>query len=364
MTRRMFAGGFTPIGFVDFFEYIMPLEIARKRYFLKGASGSGKSTFIKKTAAKFEAASADADLFHCANDSSGLDGIAVKEFGFCIMDATMPHSHDPEIPAATDEIIDFAKFLDAQKLRRHTDEIRQLLVLKKNMYKKALKFITAAGNIRAEETAAYEAALIKPRVRDLVRKYSGLFENCEMSSLGSFEKPGRSDCAPGTDRKLFLSAITPLGTVNFAEEVLSRYKVFGLSAEAGIFFADLKDLANACGINTESFFSPLEPAKRECVLLPQQGLAFATVGGLFGFAGKTHETIDLEGCYNTKKIISESPAQNEEIIKNLLDTATASMKDAAAIHKKTEEIYIDKMDFNQVNDLTDRILDEVFLGYS
>ena len=314
----MFAGGLTPIGFVDFFKYIMPLDAAKKRYFLKGASGSGKSTFIKKIAEKFDGASTDIDFFHCANDASGLDGLAVKDLGFCIIDATSPHSHDPEIPSAIDEIIDFAEFLDSEKLTEHIDEIKKLLESKKELYKNAQKFLTAAGSVRTADRAAYEATVQRSRVRDYAREYLN----------------GPETYGAGTDRKLFLSAITPAGLVNFAEDVLSRYNVYDICAKAGsnVFLDEMKCIANSRGINTESFFSPLEPTKREYLLLPEEGLAFSA----------TH-----------------SICSKPEIIKTLLDAATEFMKEALVIHGKIEEIYIDKMNFDKVNELTEKILNRL-----
>ncbi|MCL1883713.1 MAG: hypothetical protein FWF81_08185 [Defluviitaleaceae bacterium] len=339
MTRRMFAGGLTPVGFVDYFEYIMPIGIARKRYFLKGASGSGKSTFIKKIAAKFEDASADIDLFHCANDASGLDGIAVKEFGFAIIDATMPHSHDPEIPAAVDKIIDFAEFLDSKKIYKHVDEIKKLMASKKNMYSNAQKFLTAAGSIYSADNKFHENALIKTRIQNMAREHLWHYKN-------------RLGLCVGTDRKLFLSAITPTGIVNFSDKILGKYTVFGINSEAGFaadaFLTELKNYANACAINTESFFSPLEPTLRDYLILPEEGLAFAKVGGLFGYSGEPNEKIDL-GNY---------AFHNPKITNKLLNAAISSMKNATDIHKKIEEIYIDKMDFDKVNDLTNKILAE------
>jgi len=350
----MFAGGLTPAGFVDFFNYIMPLENAKKRYFLKGSSGSGKSTFIKKIAAELEAAMVDIDFFHCANDASGLDGMAVKDFGLCIFDATMPHAHDPELPVGIDEMIDFAQFLDEQKIGKHIDEIKMLLDAKKMLSKTAHKFLTAAGNIVAAESAAYEAALIMPRIQKLTQDCRSIFEKTDSGLMG-------------TNRKLFLNAITPDGIVNFADKVLGEYKVYGFSTEMGAgidaILTGLKNAANACGINTESFYSFLEPTKAECLLLPKEGLAFASAGGRYGCMGKADEVIDLGRCFDANKLqnAASDMLRSGKMIDNLLDAAMASMKESKAVHSRIEEIYISAMDFDKVDELTYRVIGEVLL---
>ena len=350
MIRHLFAGGLTSAGFVDFFDYIMPLENAKKRYFLKGSSGSGKSTFIKKIAAEFEAAMVDIDFFHCANDASSLDSMAAKDFGFCIFDATMPHAHDPELPAGIDEIIDFAQFLDRQKVFKHIGTIKRLLHSKRFLSKKAYKFLLAAGNIYSAERTAYEAALIAPRIQKLTRDCFSIFERADYSS------------SMGTNRKLFLSAITPDGVVNFADNALSGYKVYCFCTKMGagidVILAGLKNYANACGMDTESFYSPLEPTMAEYLLLPKEGLAFASAGGRYGYTGKADKLIDLGYCFDSKKLKNavSDMLRNSEIIDSLLDAATASMKESRAVHNKIEEIYINAMDFAKVNALTNRII--------
>jgi len=355
----MFAGGLTPTGFVDFFKYIMPLENAKKRYFLKGSSGSGKSTFIKKIAAEFAAANVAIDLFHCANDASSLDGMAIKDFGFCIFDATMPHAHDPELPAGVDEIIDFAQFLDGQKVRKHIDEIKTLLGSKKLLSKKAYTFLSTAGNIYSAEKKAYETALITPRVQEWTR-------NC----FNIFDKADSSNPDIGTNRKLFLSAVTPDGMVHFADNILSPYKIYCFCAKMGVgidsVLVGLKDYANACGIDTESFYSPLEPTKLEYLLLPKEGLAFASSGGRYGYMGKGDEVIDLVHCFYPNRLQNAEldMLQNGEIIDSLLKAATASMKASRAAHSKIEEIYISAMDFDKVNALTRQMIGELLMELS
>ena len=117
MSRHMFAGVSSPAGFIDHFDHIMPLETARKRYFLKGSSGSGKSTFMKKVVAKLELAGYETELFHCSNDAKSLDAVAVQSLRLCLVDATAPHSRDPYIPGSPDNIFDFASFLTYALLR-------------------------------------------------------------------------------------------------------------------------------------------------------------------------------------------------------------------------------------------------------
>ncbi|MCL2286756.1 MAG: hypothetical protein FWC32_10400 [Firmicutes bacterium] len=325
MTRHMFAGGMTPIGFVDFFDQVMPLKTAQKRYFLKGASGTGKSTFIKKIAAQFEAAKINIDFYHCANDVTGIDGMAVKEHGFCIIDATRPHSHDPEIPAAIDEIIDFAQFLDREKVTKHLDEIRQLLYSKEESYAMAQKLLASAKNVSSSTIPTNE----KLRIKKIAREYVSIF---------------RKKHRAGTNRNMFLAAITPDGIKNFADTTLGMYKVYGVfpQAEAGVFLAEVKECAVAIGINTESFYCPLEPEKIIHLILPDEGAAMATLGGHFGYTGNVYTKVDL---------MHIAPLQSDKASDKILGAVIDAMKLARISHEKLEEIYVSAMDFTKVDEL-------------
>lgn len=231
MTRHMFAGAATPVGFVDFFDYIMPLERAKRRYFLKGASGSGKSTFMKVLAAKLADAGCLTEIFHCANDAQSLDAVGVWDRGLCFLDATLPHSRDPQIPGAIDIIIDFARFIDGEKVSRSLDEIKSLLGQKKMLYDKAMGHFAAVFGA-------------KEPPMDFLEK----------------------------ERKLFLSAITPDGPVSFAEDFFGNCAVQTTSQEQ---IKKIRSEAASAGLLMESFYSPLRPSRIEYLFLPSEGEVYA-----------------------------------------------------------------------------------------
>lgn len=355
MTRRMFAGASTPGGFISFFNHIMPLEKAEKRYFLKGSSGSGKSTFMKKIAAGLEAEGFDTERFHCANDAESLDGVAIRKSGLCIIDGTAPHVCDPEVPAAVDEIIDFAQFIDAGKISKYTGEIKMLLRQKKQLTEMAGVCLNAAGNVYIARKAAFEAALNKPVFIEFSRETVNV-------SLKDFE--GRRGA--GSDRKMFASAVTPDGVKTFSDSVLDGFSVCGVNSEynagTGIFLSALRYEANARGINTESFYNPVEPTNIDFLLIPESRAAFAAYGGRFGYNGEVSSSIDFSECFDARlheeaKSVAESSGAAFE---SLLDETVSLMKASREFHGKIEEIYINCIDFDAVEKMTERILRELY----
>jgi len=352
----MFAGASTPDGFINFFDHILPLSMAKKRYFLKGSSGSGKSTFIKKVATKFEALGVNCERFHCANDIESLDALFISDRGLCIIDATQPHSCDPQIPIAIDKIIDFAEFIDERKIVRHVDKIKALIQTKKILNEKAAGYLEAVGNIFRTKNKTYEAALKRDSLDIIIKKWLKLLD------------PHAAPNAYGIDRKMFLSAVTPDGFVSFSDSYFNGCKVYGLSCEipagASIFLNELKTEANALGINTESFYCPFAPDLLEYLHIPKMGLAFAKMGDRFSYHGAVYERIDMSSCVDAmllENIKSGMDLDNERVLfDSLLTVAVDSMSALRALHGDIEDIYLQTIDFERVDEMTEKIIQEIF----
>ena len=77
----------------------------KKRYFIKGRPGTGKSTFLKKFAKALTDKGYSVEIYHCGFDSKSLDMVICRELSVCIFDSTAPHEKFPVFE--TDEILDF-----------------------------------------------------------------------------------------------------------------------------------------------------------------------------------------------------------------------------------------------------------------
>jgi hypothetical protein len=367
----MFAGALTPAGFVDFFDHIMPVQKARARYFLKGASGGGKGTFMRRVAeALAKRGIAAIELFHCANDAPSLDAIAAPQIGLCIMDATAPHSRDPQIPAITDIIIDFAQFLDKDKLSGHKRAIQNLLHDKKVIMDKAMGYFAAAGKVYSADKAAAHAALNSAELEylaDTILCRGDLWSPApNAKALQHSSEACRGElCSPASNRKLFLTAVTPEGQVSLADDAFDDCYVYALHTEEQIgtnrLLTRIQQAVSIGGIATESFHNPLAPSQIEYLHLPSQKQAFVTTGGIFGYRGKVNERIDLAPCINPAMLIriKLDIERDTELLNSLLDQTTSLLRAAKALHTKIEEIYIQAMDFARADEVTQKFITSI-----
>jgi len=263
------------------------------------------------------------------------------------MDATAPHSRDPQIPALTDAIIDFAQFLDKDKLKGHKATIENLLHDKKVLLDKAMGYFAAAGKAYVAEKTAAQAALKTYELESLADKFF-----CR----------GDRPRLPWCNRRLFLTAVTPEGLISLAENAFDDCYVYALHTEEQIgtnrFLASIQQAANTNGISTESFHCPLDPTQIEYLHLPSQKKAFVSTGSIFGYNGKIDERIDLSSCINRSMFnrIKMDIERDDEILNALLEQTVDSLCAAKSLHSEVEEIYIRAMDFAHVDEMTENFV--------
>ncbi|WP_310604926.1 PRK06851 family protein [Anaerosporobacter sp.] len=134
VTRHRFFGGSTPNGAMDYVVNIT--ENCKKRYFIKGRPGSGKSTMLKKILRKAEDLGLEVEVYHCGFDPNSLDMILIPKLEWCIFDSTAPHEYEPSREG--DSVID----MYAELIKPNTDEQYEQ---KLNAIKKRYKETVATG---------------------------------------------------------------------------------------------------------------------------------------------------------------------------------------------------------------------------
>lgn len=90
--ERFFATN-TPDGIVNFLE--MNVNRVRKRYFLKGRAGTGKSSLIRNILAECQKRHLPVEKYRCSLDPDSIDMIIIGHNECCIFDATPPHELAP-----------------------------------------------------------------------------------------------------------------------------------------------------------------------------------------------------------------------------------------------------------------------------
>ena len=165
--RNMFLGANTPDGFVGYFHELAGNWGLKKLVILKGGSGVGKSTFMRKFAEHFirEGRGKTSDkkrvvyYMYCASDPASLDGVLIEDLGVAIIDGTAPHMVDPKYPGLVDEIVDLAQFLDGKKLGLTLEQLQSMQEVRKAEFVRAYGCLNNARNIHMKVEESYVAAM-------------------------------------------------------------------------------------------------------------------------------------------------------------------------------------------------------------
>ncbi len=345
--RHMFAGVNSPYGFYSNFNFIADDAKCKRKVYLKGGPGTGKSTLIKKILSEAEDDGYDCELFHCSSDAQSADGLYLPQLRTAVVDATAPHSADPTYPGFTGEIYNAGEYINHDKLLEDGEKILFYNDEKRAAFRRAYSFLSAAGavlsNICENAGRRMDPRCISIESERLVKK---LFGNIDSAREGNV-------------RKLFLSAVCPDGFVNFAESLFASCNVVAIKGCWGppLLVERIMHAALYKGLDVEAYYCPLNPSDRvEHIIIPEIKVAFTTYNYYHHYVGD--EIIDLEYYHDGKT--TEGLDEDCIMAEQLLERAVVSLTAAKEAHRFLERIYTPAMDFTALERSSRALIKNIF----
>lgn len=347
--RHIFPGGNTPIGFYSYYDNIIDKTKAARVYCLKGGPGVGKSSYMKKIGKEFQDAGEKIEYLHCSSDPNSLDGVHLCAHGILLLDGTAPHVVDPVYPAAVDEIINLGRFWNRRGIEAFRDEI---IYTQRNIsyeFSRAYKFLSAASSIGDDTDELYKNATDFDEIDKIADYISNKIFN-------GVEK-GNSK----RTRRLFASAITPAGLVNYSDTILYDCEhVYALAlgddvnsfVGADIIMNKLISEIHAHGYMCEAFYCPMKPINRiEHIVIPELKVGVTVLNRYNNDETVATEVVDIMGAVNRAKIRESADIirENNDMYSQLLRMAQGAIKDAYWQHNTLESYYVPNIDFDAVN---------------
>ena len=165
-TYHRFLGAATTDGQIDF---VLNLTEGLKKYYLKGRSGTGKSTIIKNIVKKASDNGFDIEVYHCGFDPKSLDMLIVRELGVAIFDSTKPHEYFKT--SVKDEVIDtYTEFCEKDVDKLFKTEIDIISEDVKNYKNEAIKCLKKVIEYKEKYDDVYESALNKKKANLIISK--------------------------------------------------------------------------------------------------------------------------------------------------------------------------------------------------
>lgn len=349
--KHVFPGGNTPQGFFSYYDYIISPG-ATRIFILKGGPGTGKSTFMKKMGTVLSNEGYDVEFHHCSSDNNSLDGIMVPALQLAFIDGTAPHIVDPKNPGCVDEIIHLGDFWCAEKMTSNKNKVIECNNEINKNFKRAYRVLKAAKSLYDDwEAANYEAMDFITANKKASEVLTKIFKGIDRIGCGKV-------------RKLFASAITPDGSVNYLDSVIGTMaRCIIVTGEPGTGKATLLNKvlyeATIRGIDTEAYYCPLDPEKVEHILIPALEIAITT-------SVKPHITpiesaemiVDMNECLNPKITAkyTEIVEYDRDMFWKLFDKAISYIRYSKKMHDELESYYIPYMDFDGIQELWEKTL--------
>lgn len=336
-------------GFVSYFDTCYDPKDGWKTCIIKGGPGTGKSSFMKKIAKRAEEEGYSVHRCPCSSDPDSLDAVVIPKLKVSVLDGTAPHVIDPKYPGAVENILNFGDFWNKEKLVAKRNEIIKLTDKNKALHKTASAFLKSAGmllkenrsinekNINTEKTVCYAKSLCK--------KY--------LKEKGNMKE----------EKIRFLTAVSPKGIVNFEETVYDLCdKTVIINDDVGVvssmIFDYLREKALENKLKIITVKNPFLPNVTEHILIPELGVAFLRESKYFGF--KT----DIRRIHAKRFMKSEETSKkakiNHRTAKMLIEFAVDTLKNAKSVHDELEENFIGAMDYQKIDNFTEKFCDSLF----
>lgn len=337
-----FLGTTTPAGFKGYFETLRK-EPEMQLYLIKSGPGCGKSTLMKRLAQDAERSGTPCQRIHCASDPDSLDGIILPQKHRAIVDATAPHTMEPEAPGADEVVVSLYHTIDAKALHAHTEEIRALFAQNRSLRARASRYIASAGSLLLDSRRAEACSTDFDKVRRYVKRLCArLLPRTE--SMGS-------------ESLRLLSAVTPKGEIFYQNTVPALAdKIIVFRDEYGAVSRLLLELIRAealtrgyqiitcpCAMHPED--------KIDHLIIPSLRLAFLTDNSWHPVHLPGVQSVRCSRFLDREHLAGYRARLrfNQRAAAELLEQASALMAQAKSCHDELETYYRAAVDFSAVD---------------
>lgn len=331
----LFAASNSAEGFKSYYDSVFDRSRLEHLYIIKGGPGTGKSSFMRDVGEYFEGLGRKVAYYKCSSDPDSLDGVII-DFGVAIIDGTAPHSAEPEIAGARDDIIELGAFWDSSMLVERYDEIYALSQMKNEAYDCAYRYLSACGEILRIEKERAAKALKRDKMR--------------ASILRILDRVGYGDGFSITPA--LIDSVGMKGRVRYDSYDRAADLVYDIndSFSSGTFFLiALIDMAKRYAQRLYVSYDPITPEYPNGVLLFDSKIAFVLKDRMSATAEPSENVkrINMERFldFDIMDVQKARYKQNRSLSAEILSLACDAFAEAAKYHFELEEIYRNSMDF-------------------
>ena len=338
-----FAAMNTGDGFKSYFyEIFGSLE---RLYIIKGGPGTGKSRFMREFGDEAEKRGYFTEKFLCSSDPTSLDGIIIPSLSTGIIDGTAPHTYEPLLTGAKDNIIDLGRFWSIEALKKDLSVIENISKRKSRLYSVIYSYLKAIQSYDNIIESTVKEALDNKKMNTVAKKIAYTLGKGDIGERKVRMRTAISD-----------SGIITLNT--FAKKAKKRFSVLDTSGIGGIFLSVLLKETEKNGLSSTVSYSPLSPTLPDAIYYPDSNTAF-----YIGSESDYEET-----SINTRRFIRDEvlrPYKSKirainRLKKDALKEMFIDFTSVKRLHSELEVIYGSAMDFENKEKYTKEFITSIF----
>ncbi|HOC06690.1 MAG TPA: hypothetical protein PKN71_05140 [Bacillota bacterium] len=329
-TIDLFAGANSAAGFYCRYQCLAEDSLNRV-FILKGGPGTGKSTMIKRVASHF---SCPLEKYHCTAAPDSLDALFIPSLLVSVIDGTAPHTIDPSLPGAVQQVIDLGSFWDESILIAQRQKIQDIAAEKTARFKSAYGWLAVAGKL-ADQVQQLERRGTFPSPQEVAAKISGYIPRT----------------GAGTNRHAFATGITAAGIVNYLPGLKARHSFSLTGGNRAFNSLVLEEIARRLSrdnIPAHYLYCGLQPQYLEHIYIPGEFAVFSS-----------HPPHTIKGNTGEFGLEYTGPSELESQVSKFIQRGIKTMAEAARFHSELEEIYSSSMDYTPIAGLPERIVEAI-----
>lgn len=350
VTRYVFASGYTSQGFYSFIPQLV--NGLQKVFILKGAPGSGKSTFIRMLGEVMSQQGYEVEFWVSSGDPITPDGVYIPQLDAAVINGSLPQPIDPRYPGVREFIINLGEYWDCSAIQKNCRKIIEEVNRIENFRMDTVKALQEASRAKEEMRKTNASYLNLGKIDKLIQKLSA-----EIMEDHSGEK------------HYFAGVLTNDGLVDYIEELSAGCKkryIFKGPAGSGksTVIHKLVRVAGQRGYFLEYYHCGLDGDSLVMVVIRNLQLALIEAGYADIAARQGDTVIDLTNCldgYNAE----EAAIKNSEAwrrYESLLLQAQQGLKDMHQSTREIKKIYTSAMDFERLERKRREVTEEINHG--
>lgn len=348
--RYAFVSSYTSQGFYSFIPQLV--NDLKKVYVLKGAPGTGKSTFVRMVGEVMFQQGYDVEFWLSSHDPVTPDGVYLPQLDAAIINGSLPQPLEPRYPEIKEFIINLGDYLDRAAVGENYHEIIDRFDHIEALQMRIGGTLQEASRVKEEIRKANSAHLNLEKIDQLVQKMSArIMEN----------RPG--------EKHYFAGTITSEGLVDYIENLSAdckeRYIFEGpVGSGKSTVIQELVREAKQRGYFLEYYHCGLEVDYLIMVVIRNLQVALIDAGPVKIRTKPGDTVMDMTECLD--RCDSDDVAiKNSQALRRyeaLLLQAQQELEKIRHTNREIKKVYTPAMDFDRLDRKRLQVTDEINKG--